>query len=103
MEILIVLVLIFVNGFLSMSEMAVVSAYYVPESMNVNKTLDFFKNHRIKSALITDEFGSVLGIVSFKDIMETIVEHSKVMSANKQGGGTYGTDRTKKEGPAQRG
>ena len=73
MEILIVLVLIFVNGFLSMSEMAVVSAYYVPESMNVNKTLDFFKNHRIKSALITDEFGSVLGIVSFKDIMETIV------------------------------
>ncbi len=60
----------------------ITKAYYVPESMNVNKTLDFFKNHRIKSALITDEFGSVLGIVSFKDIMEAIV--GEMLEENEQ-------------------
>jgi len=51
----------------------ITKSYYLPESMNVNKALEFFKNKRIKSALVTDEFGSVLGIVSLKDIMEAIV------------------------------
>ena len=51
----------------------VAKAFYLPENMNLNKALEFFKKERIKSALITDEFGCVVGIVSLKDIMEAIV------------------------------
>lgn len=51
----------------------VTKAFYLPENMNLNKALEFFKKERIKSALITDEFGCVVGIVSLKDIMEAIV------------------------------
>ena len=51
----------------------ITKAYYLPESMNVNKALEFFKNERLKSALVTDEFGSIIGIISLKDIMEAIV------------------------------
>lgn len=51
----------------------VAKAFYLPENMNLNKALEFFKKERIKSALITDEFGCVIGIVSLKDIMEAIV------------------------------
>ena len=54
-------------------EKIVTKAYYLPENMNLNKALEFFKKERIKSALITDEFGCVVGIVSLKDIMEAIV------------------------------
>lgn len=54
-------------------EKIVTKAFYLPENMNLNKALEFFKKERIKSALITDEFGSVVGIVSLKDIMEAIV------------------------------
>ena len=35
--------------------------------------MEQFKNERIKSGLIIDEFGSVVGIVSLKDIMEALV------------------------------
>ena len=35
--------------------------------------LEQFKRERIKSGLIIDEFGSVVGIVSLKDIMEALV------------------------------
>lgn len=51
----------------------VTKTFYLPENMNLNKALEFFKKERIKSALITDEFGCVVGIVSLKDIMEAIV------------------------------
>lgn len=51
----------------------IAKAHYLPENMNLNKALEHFKKERIKSALITDEFGSVIGIVSLKDIMEAIV------------------------------
>lgn len=51
----------------------VTKTFYLPENMNLNKALEFFKKERIKSALITDEFGCVIGIVSLKDIMEAIV------------------------------
>lgn len=51
----------------------VTKTFYLPENMNLNKALEFFKKERIKSALIIDEFGCVVGIVSLKDIMEAIV------------------------------
>lgn len=46
---------------------------YFPESISVYSALEQFKNERIKSGLIIDEFGSVVGIVSLKDIMEALV------------------------------
>ena len=46
---------------------------YFPESINVYDALEQFKRNRIKSGLIIDEFGSVVGIVSLKDIMEALV------------------------------
>ncbi|MBQ8759977.1 MAG: HlyC/CorC family transporter [Bacteroidales bacterium] len=74
----------------------ITKAYYLPESMNVNKALEFFKNKRIKSALVTDEFGSVLGIVSLKDIMEAIVgemlEEDELADIIEREDGTYIVD-----------
>lgn len=74
----------------------ITKAYYLPESMNVNKALEFFKNKRIKSALVTDEFGSVIGIVSLKDIMEAIVgemlEEDELADIIEREDGTYIVD-----------
>lgn len=74
----------------------ITKSYYLPESMNVNKALEFFKNKRIKSALVTDEFGSVLGIVSLKDIMEAIVgemlEEDELADIIEREDGTYIVD-----------
>lgn len=74
----------------------ITKAYYLPESMNVNKALELFKNKRIKSALVTDEFGSVIGIVSLKDIMEAIVgemlEEDELADIIEREDGTYIVD-----------
>lgn len=74
----------------------ITKSYYLPESMNVNKALEFFKNKRIKSALVTDEFGSVIGIVSLKDIMEAIVgemlEEDELADIIEREDGTYIVD-----------
>ena len=74
----------------------ITKSYYLPESMNVNKALEFFKNKRIKSTLVTDEFGSVIGIVSLKDIMEAIVgemlEEDELADIIEREDGTYIVD-----------
>lgn len=48
-------------------------AFYVPEDMSVYDALEKFKEARMKSAIVTDEFGGVMGIVTLKDIMEALV------------------------------
>lgn len=77
-------------------EKIVSKAYYLPENMNVNKALEFFKKERIKSALITDEFGCVIGIVSLKDIMEAIVgemlDEDELADITEREDGTYLVD-----------
>lgn len=77
-------------------EKIVTRAFYLPENMNVNKALEFFKKERIKSALITDEFGCIIGIVSLKDIMEAIVgemlEEDELADIIKREDGTYIVD-----------
>jgi putative hemolysin len=69
------------------------AASYFPESMNVYSALEQFKKGRIKSGLIIDEFGSVVGIVSLKDIMEALVgemlEENEVGDIVKRDDGSY--------------
>lgn len=48
-------------------------AFYVPEDMCVYDALEKFKEARMKSAIVTDEFGGVMGIVTIKDILEALV------------------------------
>lgn len=46
---------------------------YVPESTEVWKVLELFKRTGIHMALVVDEYGSVLGLISVADILEEIV------------------------------
>lgn len=48
-------------------------AFYLPEEMCVYDALEKFKEARMKSAIVTDEFGGVKGIVTLKDILEALV------------------------------
>lgn len=41
--------------------------------MSVYDALEKFKSGRMKSAIVTDEFGGVVGIVTLKDILEALV------------------------------
>ncbi len=47
--------------------------FYVPEDMSVYDALEKFKDARMKSAIVTDEYGGVMGIVTIKDILEALV------------------------------
>ncbi|MBQ3522682.1 MAG: HlyC/CorC family transporter [Bacteroidales bacterium] len=47
--------------------------FYLPKEMNVYDALEKFKSHRMKSAIVTDEFGGMVGIVTLKDILEALV------------------------------
>lgn len=49
------------------------SPAYFPESMTVYKALEVFKEKRLNRALVCDEFGSLQGIISLKDILEGLV------------------------------
>lgn len=45
----------------------------VPETQNSLQLLETFKSTRKHMALVTDEFGSIVGVVTLNDIMEAIV------------------------------
>lgn len=47
--------------------------FYVPADMSVYDALEKFKDARMKSAIVIDEFGGVMGIVTIKDILEALV------------------------------
>jgi putative hemolysin len=46
---------------------------FIPETMEVLKVLELFKKSGIHIALIIDEYGSILGLISLTDILEEIV------------------------------
>jgi putative hemolysin len=46
---------------------------FVPETMAAPKVLEAFKRHGVHIALVTDEYGSVQGLVTHYDILESIV------------------------------
>ncbi len=52
---------------------AIKPALFVPESVLALTVLEKFKTSRARIALVTDEYGSVQGLVTIHDIMESIV------------------------------
>lgn len=46
---------------------------YMPENMTVYKALELLKEHKTGRALVCDEYGSMQGIVTTKDILEGLV------------------------------
>jgi putative hemolysin len=48
-------------------------ALFVPETMTVMKLLEQFKRTHLPMALVVDEFGDVIGLVSFTDVISSIV------------------------------
>ena len=48
-------------------------AYFVPEHKKINDLLEDFRKRKIHIAVVVDEYGGTLGIVSLEDILEEIV------------------------------
>ena len=48
-------------------------AQYFHENMDVYKVLEQIRQHHIKYGLICDEFGSLQGVITMKDILEALV------------------------------
>lgn len=48
-------------------------ANYLPENQSVYNALEQFKKQRVKHGIITDEFGSVQGIVTLSDMLEALI------------------------------
>lgn len=49
------------------------SPLFVPEGMPVSKVLQLFRNSKTHIALVIDEYGSIQGLVTLKDLLEAIV------------------------------
>lgn len=47
--------------------------YFVPEYKKINDLLEDFQNNKVHMAIVVDEYGSTLGLVSLEDIIEEIV------------------------------
>ena len=47
--------------------------YFVPEHKKINDLLEDFQSEKIHMAIVVDEYGSTLGLVSLEDILEEIV------------------------------
>lgn len=52
---------------------SVIKPLFIPESATVLKLLEAFKETRVHMALITDEYGSIQGIITLHDVLEAIV------------------------------
>ena len=49
------------------------SAHFIQENMSVYKALEQFRKAQVKYGIVTDEFGSVQGIVTLKDIVDALI------------------------------
>ena len=47
--------------------------YYVPEHKKINDLLEEFQANKVHMAIVVDEYGSTMGLVSLEDILEEIV------------------------------
>ena len=72
--------------------------YFAPESTSLAEQLDNFKRRREHFALVVDEYGSIMGLVTLEDIIEEIVgeiedEHdSPVEGVKAQADGSINVD-----------
>lgn len=48
-------------------------AYYIPEHKKINDLLEEFQTNKVHMAIVVDEYGSTLGLLSLEDILEEIV------------------------------
>ena len=48
-------------------------AYYIPEHKKINDLLEEFQSNKVHMAIVVDEYGSTLGLLSLEDILEEIV------------------------------
>lgn len=48
-------------------------AYYIPEHKKINDLLEEFQSNKVHMAIVVDEYGSTLGLLSLEDIIEEIV------------------------------
>jgi putative hemolysin len=49
------------------------TAHFIQENMSVYKALEQFRQAHVKYAIVTDEFGSVQGIVTLKDVIDALI------------------------------
>ena len=54
------------------------SAHFVQENMSVYNALEQFRQAGVKYGIVTDEFGSVQGIVTIKDVVDTLLGEMSV-------------------------
>ncbi len=57
---------------------------YIPESASVYHALEVFKYKKIHNALVIDEFGVICGLVTLKDILESLVGRAEEMDISEQ-------------------
>lgn len=48
-------------------------AYYIPEHKKIHDLLEEFQTNKVHMAIVVDEYGSTLGLLSLEDILEEIV------------------------------
>lgn len=74
-------------------ENAVVSPYYVPEGTKLTKQLINFQQHKRRIALVVNEYGDLLGLITLEDILEEIVgEFTTDVPTNMKGIHAQGDD-----------
>ena len=59
-------------------------AYFVPEHKKINDLLEEFQSNKVHMAIVVDEYGSTLGLVSLEDIIEEIVGEISDESDNEE-------------------
>ncbi|MDX2039583.1 MAG: hemolysin family protein [Isosphaeraceae bacterium] len=47
--------------------------YLVPDTMQANQLLADFRRHKVQMAIVLDEYGAVVGLATFEDLIEQIV------------------------------
>lgn len=49
------------------------STYYIPERKKIHNLLEEFQANKVHMAIVVDEYGSTLGLLSLEDILEEVV------------------------------